>query len=84
MINVSKVVEELFSGYANGIITDRELGDMVDLVTNTYTTVIGDNGYEVVAIDEKDDDDDYDWSIDQDNDIPDFGYDLEASQYDYI
>ena len=83
MINVSKVVGDLFSGYANGIITDRELGDMVDLVTNTYTTVIGDNGYEIVAIDEKDDDD-YDWSIDQDNDIPDFGYDLEASQYDYI
>ena len=49
MINVSKVVGDLFSGYANGIISDRELGDMVDLVTNTYTTVIGDNGYEVVV-----------------------------------
>ena len=69
--NVSKLVEELFSGYANGIITDRELGDMVDLVTNEYTTVIGDNGYEVV-------------SIDQDSEISEFSYDLEASQYDYI
>ena len=69
--NVSKVVEELFNGYANGIITDRELGDMVDLVTNEYTTVIGDNGYEVVA-------------IDQDSEISEFSYDLEASQYDYI
>ena len=71
MINVSEVVGELFSGYANGIITDRELGDMVDLVTNEYTTVIGDNGYEVVA-------------IDQDSEISEFSYDLAASQYDYI
>ena len=71
MMNTSKLVEELFSGYANGIITDRELGDMVDLVTNEYTTVIGDNGYEVVA-------------IDQDSEISEFSYDLAASQYDYI
>ena len=71
MINVSKVVEELFSGYANGIITDRELGDMLDLVTNTYTVVI-------------DDEIEMNFNIDQDSEISEFSYDLEASQYDYI
>ena len=71
MINVNKVVEELFSGYANGIITDRELGDMLDLVTNTYTVVI-------------DDEIEMNFNIDQDSEISEFSYDLEASQYDYI
>tara|TARA_R110000751_G_scaffold203397_1_gene307864 strand:- start:290 stop:484 length:195 start_codon:yes stop_codon:yes gene_type:complete len=34
------VIKELFEGYANGLITDRECGDMLDLVTNTYTVVV--------------------------------------------
>mgnify|MGYP003624896720 FL=1 len=71
MKNVSKLVEELFSGYANGIITDRECGDMIDLVTNTYTVVM-------------DDEIEMDWNIDQDSEISEFSYDLAASQYDYI
>ena len=71
MINTSKLVEELFSGYANDIITDRECGDMIDLVTNTYTVVI-------------DDEIEMNFNIDQDSEISEFSYDLEASQYDYI
>ena len=71
MMNVSKLVEELFSGYDDGIITDRECGDMIDLVTNTYTVVV-DNEIEM------------NWNIDQDSEISEFSYDLAASQYDYI
>jgi len=55
-MNVSKLVEELFSGYADGIITDRECGDMIDLTTNTYTVVV-DNEIEM------------NWNIDQDSEI---------------
>ena len=32
MINKSKLIEELFSGYANAIITDEECCDMIDLI----------------------------------------------------
>ncbi len=39
MEDMNKLVEELFGGYADGLITDRELGDMLDLVTNEYTVV---------------------------------------------
>ena len=48
---MNKLVEELFGGYADGWITDRELGDMLDLVTNTYTVVVDSN-------------DDFDWNAD--------------------
>ena len=68
---MNKLVEELFGGYADGWITDRELGDMLDLVTNTYTVVM-------------DDEIEMDWNIDQDSEISEFSYDLAASQYDYI
>ena len=69
MINVSKLVEELFSGYANGIITDRECGDMIDLVTNTYTVVVDDKV-------------EMDWDSEWENE--EYQYELEATQYDYI
>ena len=69
MTDVSKLVEELFNGYANGIITDDECCDMVDLISNTHTTAI--EGKE----------DPYDWSVDN---IEDDLYDLEASRYDYF
>ena len=48
---MNKLVEELYVGYADGLITDRELGDMLDLVTNTYTVVVDGN-------------DDFDWDTD--------------------
>ena len=51
MKDMNKLVEELFGGYADGWITDRELGDMLDLVTNTYTVVVNSN-------------DDFDWNTD--------------------
>jgi hypothetical protein len=69
MKNVSKLVEELFSGYANGIITDRECGDMIDLVTNTYTVVVDDKV-------------EMDWDSEWENE--EYQYVLEATQYDYI
>ena len=69
MKNVSKLVEELFSGYANGIITDRECGDMIDLVTNTYTVVVDDKV-------------EMDWDSEWENE--EYQYELEATQYDYI
>ena len=69
MKDMNKLVEELFGGYADGLITDRELGDMLDLVTNTYTVVVDGN-------------DDLDWDTDWDNE--EYQYELEATQYDYI
>ena len=66
---MKNLVQELFSGYANGIITDRECCDMIDLVTNTFTS----------TIEEKEDT--YDWSVDN---IEDDIYELEASRYDYF
>ena len=69
MANASKLSEELFIGYANGIITSEECCDMVDLATNTFTS----------TIEEKEDT--YDWSVDN---IEDDSYELEASRYDYL
>ena len=69
MANASKLSEELFNGYANGIITSEECCEMVDLITNTFTSII----------EEKEDI--YDWSIDN---IEDDNYELEASRYDYL
>ena len=69
MTNASKLSEELFNGYANGIITSEECCEMVDLVTNTFTS----------TTEEKEDT--YDWSIDN---IEDDIYELEASRYDYL
>ena len=42
MKNVNELVKELFSGYVDDLITNRELGDMIDLydVTNEYTVVV--------------------------------------------
>ena len=65
MTDVSKLIGELFNGYANGIITDDECCDMVDLISNTHTATI--EGKE----------DPYDWSVDN---IEDDLYDLEASR----
>ena len=69
MTDVSKLIGELFNGYANGIITDDECCDMIDLISNTYTTAI------------EEEEDTYDWSVDN---IEDDLYDLEASRYDYL
>tara|TARA_R110000803_G_scaffold204659_1_gene270833 strand:- start:410 stop:631 length:222 start_codon:yes stop_codon:yes gene_type:complete len=73
MKDVNVLVEELFSGYANNLITDRELGDMLDLVTNEYTVVVDNN----------EDDVDF-FEVCQGSEISEFSYDLEASQYDYL
>ena len=66
----SKLIEELFNGYANGIITDEECCDMIDLISNTPTTTVEEN-----------EEDTYDWSVDN---IEDDSYELEASRYDYL
>ena len=69
---MKNLVQELFNGYSNNLITDRELGDMLDLATNEYTTVIDDGS-------------DLDWESDMvDSEMSQFSYDLEASQFDYI
>jgi len=73
MKNVNELVEKLFSGYVDDLITDRELGDMLDLVTNEYTVVVDNNQ----------DDVDF-FEVCQGSEISEFSYDLEASQYDYI
>ena len=70
MLNVSKLSEELFNGYAKGIITDEECCDMIDLISNTPTTTV-----------EEKEEDTYDWSVDN---IEDDAYELEASRYDYL
>ena len=36
---MERLLEELFIGYADGIITDVELNDMLDLVTNEYSSI---------------------------------------------
>ena len=54
MRDMERLVEELFIGYADDLITDRELGDMLDLVTNTYTEVVNSN-------------DDFDWDTDMEH-----------------
>jgi len=66
---MENLVQELFSGYANGIITDRECGDMIDLVTNTYTVVVDDKV-------------EMDWDSEWENE--EYQYELEATRYDYI
>ena len=43
---MKKEVVELFKGYSEGLITDRECADMLDLVTNTYTTVVDSSGFD--------------------------------------
>jgi len=40
MTKEMQLVNSLFKGYSEGIITDQECGDMIDLVTNTFTQVI--------------------------------------------
>tara|TARA_B110000879_G_C10879320_1_gene396116 strand:+ start:76 stop:300 length:225 start_codon:yes stop_codon:yes gene_type:complete len=65
--------DELLKGYSEGIITDRECADMLDLLTNSYTVVVDDSV----------DDIDF-WEVCQGSDISEFSYDLEASQYDYL
>ena len=73
MKNVNELVDQLFDGYVNDLITARELGDMLDLVTNEYTAVV----------DNSKDDVDF-FKICHGSEISEFSYDLEASQYDYI
>jgi len=65
---MEKEVVELFKGYSEGLITDRECADMLDLVTNEYTTVVDSSGF------------DFDWDSDMEHEQ----YELEASQYDYL
>ena len=37
--DMERLLEELFIGYADGMITDVELNDMLDLVTNEYSSI---------------------------------------------
>ena len=51
---MERLVEELFIGYANGLITDIELDDMLDLVNIEHDVVV-------------DSDDDFDWDTDMEH-----------------
>jgi len=51
---MEKLMEDLFIGYANGIITDVELDDMLDLLPNELDVVV-------------DSSDDFDWDIDMEH-----------------
>jgi len=51
---MEKLMEDLFIGYANGIITDVELDDMLDLLPNELDVVV-------------DSSDDFDWDTDMEH-----------------
>ena len=51
---MERLVEDLFIGYANGIITDVELDDMLDLLPNEHNV-------------EVDSSDDFDWDVDMEH-----------------
>ena len=51
---MERLMEDLFIGYANGLITDVELDDMLDLLPNEH---------DVVA----DSSDDFDWDVDMEH-----------------
>jgi len=50
-MNYNERVNELVVGYANGMITDVELDDMLDLLPNEHNVVVDSN-------------DDFDWDTD--------------------
>ena len=54
MIDMERLVEELFIGYADGLITDVELDDMLDLLPNEHNVVV-------------DSSDDFDWDTDMEH-----------------
>jgi hypothetical protein len=54
MIDMERLVEELFIGYADGLINDDELNDMLDLVNNEHTVIV-------------DSSDDFDWDTDMEH-----------------
>ena len=51
---MERLMEDLFIGYANGIITDVELDDMLDLLPNELDVVV-------------DSSDDFDWDVDMEH-----------------
>lgn len=51
---MERLVDELFIGYANGLITDVELDDMLDLLPNEPDVVV-------------DSSDDFDWDTDMEH-----------------
>ena len=51
---MERLVEELFIGYADGLITDVELDDMLDLLPNELDVVV-------------DSSDDFDWDTDMEH-----------------
>jgi len=51
---MERLVEELFIGYADGLITDVELDDMLDLLPNEHGVVV-------------DSSDDFDWDTDMEH-----------------
>lgn len=51
---MERLVEELFIGYADGLINDDELNDMLDLVNNEHTVIV-------------DSSDDFDWDTDMEH-----------------
>lgn len=53
-MNYSERVNELVVGYANGMITDVELDDMLDLLPNETDIVV-------------DSSDDFDWDVDMEH-----------------
>jgi len=53
-MNYNERVNELVVGYANGMITDVELDDMLDLLPNEHNVVV-------------DSSDDFDWGVDMEH-----------------
>jgi len=51
---MERLVEELFIGYADGLITDVELDDMLDLLPNEHNVIV-------------DSSDDFDWDTDMEH-----------------
>jgi len=51
---MERLVEDLFIGYADGLITDVELDDMLDLLPNETDIVVYSN-------------DDFDWDVDMEH-----------------
>jgi hypothetical protein len=79
VMEMNMTVEKAIEMYANGIITDRECCDMIDVITGEYTTIKEKVDYDLNTEEEMEHD--YKWDVDN---AVEYDYELEASQYDYL
>lgn len=78
-MEMNMTVEKIIGMYADGIITDRECCDMIDVITGEYTTIKEKVDYDWYTEEEMEHD--YKWDVDN---YEEYDYELEASQYDYL